>query len=192
MVSLRWPYGMGALELRQGDLTRAKLDAVVNAANPQLAGGGGVDGAIHRAAGHQKLQDACQAIVRERGELPTGQAVATPGFDLPARWIIHTVGPIWCGGGNDEHTLLFSAYMRSLETARDLGAHSVGFPAISCGVYGYPLDLAVPVALGALVAGLQGGLVRLAAMCLHGEDAFATWTRLAARELGPGTRVETP
>src|SRR3954468_7475197 len=124
------------IEAVQGDITAQEVDAVVNAANQALAGGGGVDGAIHRAAGHRELQEACQAL----GGCPTGDAKATPGFRLPARWIIHAVGPRGRGGDKGEAEDLGSCYRRSLEVADELGAKSVAFPAISTGIYGYPAD----------------------------------------------------
>ena len=126
-----------------GDITREQVDVVVNAANQALAGGGGVDGAIHRAAGHADLQAACQ----ELGGCDTGDAKATPGFDLPARWIVHAVGPRWRGGDHGEAELLASCYRRSLEVADDLGARSVAFPAISTGIYGYPPEEAARIAV---------------------------------------------
>jgi O-acetyl-ADP-ribose deacetylase (regulator of RNase III) len=127
----------------QGDITAQEVDAVVNAANQALAGGGGVDGAIHRAAGHRELQEACQAL----GGCPTGDAKATPGFRLPARWIIHAVGPRWRGGDKGEAEHLASCYRRSLEVADELGARSVAFPAISTGIYGYPAEEAARIAV---------------------------------------------
>ena len=128
----------------KGDITAQEVDAVVNAANQALAGGGGVDGAIHRAAGHRELQEACQAL----GGCPTGDAKATPGFRLPARWIIHAVGPVWHGGDRGEPELLASAYRRSLAVADEIGARTVAFPAISTGIYGYPVDAATAIAVG--------------------------------------------
>ena len=130
------------LEAAQGDITAEAVDAVVNAANARLAGGGGVDGAIHRAAGTAELQAACRAI----GGCPPGQAVVTDGFDLPARFIIHTVGPVWRGGGDGEPETLASCYRAALNVADEIGALSVAFPAISTGVYGYPSDLAAALA----------------------------------------------
>jgi len=127
----------------QGDITAQEVDAVVNAANQALAGGGGVDGAIHRAAGRRELQEACQAL----GGCATGDAKATPGFGLPARWIIHAVGPRWRGGDKGEPEALASCYRRSLEVADELGAKSVAFPAISTGIYGYPAEEAAKIAV---------------------------------------------
>ena len=128
-----------------GDLTRQEVDAIVNAANESLAPGGGVSGAIHRAGG-----PAIAAACRQHGGCATGDAKATTAGELPARWVIHAVGPVWQGGGSREAELLASAYRRSLELAEELGARTVAFPALSCGIYGYPPELAAPVALGAV------------------------------------------
>jgi O-acetyl-ADP-ribose deacetylase (regulator of RNase III) len=128
-----------------GDLTQQDVDAIVNAANTSLLGGGGVDGAIHRAGGPEII-----AECRRLGGCDTGDAKATTGGRLPARWVIHAVGPVWRGGTAGESDLLASAHRRSLEVARDVGARTVAFPAISCGVYGYPVELAAPVAIEAV------------------------------------------
>jgi O-acetyl-ADP-ribose deacetylase len=130
------------LEATQGDITRDEVDAIVNAANAGLTRGGGVCGAIFAAAGPE-LDGACA----ELGGCPTGDAKATPGFRLPARWVIHAVGPVWQGGGSGEPDLLASAYRRSLSVADEIGARSVAFPAISTGIYGYPLDAATEIAV---------------------------------------------
>jgi O-acetyl-ADP-ribose deacetylase (regulator of RNase III) len=129
-------------EAAKGDITKEDVDAVVNAANPGLARGGGVCGAIFAAAGPD-LDAACA----ELGGCATGGAKATPGFRLPARWIIHAVGPVWRGGDSGEADLLASAYRRSLAVADEIGARSVAFPAISTGIYGYPLDAATEIAV---------------------------------------------
>src|SRR5437588_7378357 len=148
------------IEAVQGDITAQEVDAVVNAANEALAGGGGVDGAIHDAAGYQELQEACRAL----GGCPTGDAKATPGFRLPARWIIHAVGPRWRGGDKGEAEDLASCYRRSLEVADELGAKSVAFPAISTGIYGYPPEEAARIAVETVSSTpTQVELVRLVA-----------------------------
>jgi O-acetyl-ADP-ribose deacetylase len=131
------------LQAAQGDITAERVDAVVNAANRGLRGGGGVDGAIHRAAGADRLHAACRAI----GECPPGLAVVTDGFDLPARFIIHTVSPVWSDGTVGEPETLAACYRNALRVADEIGARSVAFPAISTGVYGYPLGLAAEVAV---------------------------------------------
>ena len=134
------------LETVTGDITRLAVDAVVNAANAALAGGGGVDGAIHAAAGAGRLHEACAAL----GGCEPGDAKATPGFALPARWIIHTVGPVWRGGDRGEDDILASCYRRSVEVATGLGAASLAFPAISTGIYGFPADRAAALAVRTL------------------------------------------
>ena len=133
-----------AIEFVVGDLTEQAVDAIVNAANESLLGGGGVDGAIHRAGGPELLAESSRL-----GGCPTGDAKATQAGRLPARWVIHAVGPVWHGGGAGEPELLASAHRRALEVAREVGAATVAFPAISCGIYGYPPELAAPVAIGA-------------------------------------------
>jgi len=140
------PYRQGMrVEFEVGDLTEQQVDAIVNAANESLLGGGGVDGAIHRAGGPEILAES-----RQLGGCATGDAKPTTAGQLPARWVIHAVGPVWHGGGRREAEQLASAHRRALEVARDLGARTVAFPAISCGIYGYPPELAAPVAVGVL------------------------------------------
>ena len=133
------------VEFEVGDLTGQQVDAIVNAANESLLGGGGVDGAIHRAGGPEILAES-----RELGGCATGDAKPTTAGRLHAQWVIHAVGPVWRGGGWREPEQLASAHRRALEVARDLGARTVAFPAISCGIYGYPPELAAPVAVGVL------------------------------------------
>ena len=134
------------IEAVQGDITREQVDAIVNAANQGLGGGGGVDGAIHRAAGAKDLQAACAVL----GGCTTGDVKATPGFALPARWILHAVGPRYRDGQHGEPELLASCYRRSLQVADELGAKSVAFPAISTGIYGYPQADAAKIAVETL------------------------------------------
>jgi O-acetyl-ADP-ribose deacetylase len=139
------------LEVIDGDITQVEVDSIVNAANESLLGGAGVDGAIHRAAGPRLLQ-ACRSL----GGCPVGQARITPGFDLPARFVIHAVGPIWRGGEHREAELLASAYRNSLELAATNNLSSIAFPAISCGAYGYPIEAACRVALHTIGTHIRG------------------------------------
>lgn len=178
-----WTIGNGQLIIRQADLTRMETDAIVNAANSRLAGGGGVDGAIHDAAGLAQLQAACREIIADIGSLPAGEAVLTPGFNLPAKYIIHTVGPIWRGGSENEPEKLKNAYLNSLRLAHANNLKTIAFPAISCGVYGYPVEQAAVIALDALRKGLEQGLVEQAFMVLHGKNAFETWLNAAKSTL---------
>jgi O-acetyl-ADP-ribose deacetylase (regulator of RNase III) len=161
----------GRVEIVRGDITEQRVDAIVNAANSSLLGGGGVDGAIHRAGGPAIL-DECRRL----GGCETGDAKATTAGNLAARWVIHTVGPVWRGGGHGEADLLASCHRRAIEVARELGARSVAFPAISTGVYGYPVGLAAEVAVGA-VRGHDLDLVRFV---LFGDDAYDAFRSAAA------------
>ncbi len=138
--------GGKTIELVLGDIVRQEVDAIVNAANPTLLGGGGVDGAIHRAGGPAIIEE-CQTLRNVRGECPIGEAVFTSAGRLPARYVIHAVGPVWQGGENREAELLASCYRNALRIAAKLGLRTVAFPSISTGIYGYPTSEAATVAL---------------------------------------------
>ncbi|MFO0736758.1 MAG: O-acetyl-ADP-ribose deacetylase [Labilithrix sp.] len=156
--------------LVRGDITKRPVDAIVNAANERMLGGGGVDGAIHAAAGPE-LVAACRAVpeVRPGVRCPTGEARITPGFRLPARWVVHTVGPVWRGGGFGEAGLLHDAYENSLRLAEAHGARTIAFPAISTGVYRYPLDDAARVVYGVVAGGR--GFDRIELVCFSDDVA---------------------
>jgi O-acetyl-ADP-ribose deacetylase len=162
------------IEAVRGDITAQDVDAIVNAAAPHLLGGGGVDGAVHRAGGPEILAE-CRAL----GGCATGDAKATTAGRLPARWVIHTVGPVWHGGADGEPELLASCHRRSLEVAAELGARTVAFPAISCGLYGYPVELAAEVAV-ATVREREDDFDVLR-FVLFDERAEAAFTRLVPR-----------
>ena len=170
------------LRLIQGDITEQSADAIVNAANSSLMGGGGVDGAIHRSGGPAIL-DECKIIRAEKGRLPPGQAVITTGGRLPARYVIHTVGPIWHGGTNKEAEILASAYKESLALAVKQGLTSVSFPSISTGAYGYPLDEAAQVALKTVTDFLrQGTSLKQVTFVLFDQITFLAYCQ-ALKEL---------
>ncbi len=165
------------IKAARGDIAELNIDAVVNAANTSLLGGGGVDGAIHYAAGPELLS-AC----RKLGGCPTGEARITPGFALKARWIIHTVGPIWKGGGRGEAELLAACYRNSLALAAEHGIRSIAFPAISTGAYSYPLQEATEIAVGTVRETLRRHAVfdDVVFCCYSGED-FATYKKILGR-----------
>lgn len=166
----------------QGDITRQRVDAIVNAANTALRGGGGVDGAIHRAAGPGLLKE---CIEKHPDGCPTGQARLTGGHDLPASYVIHTVGPVYEGGGRGEAELLADCYRNSLALAAEHGLEALAFPAISTGIYGYPAEEAASVSIGALGEGLAAHqTVRAVKIVLFGEELFSVFEAELSRQRG--------
>ncbi len=169
------PVAPVTLEARIADITNVAVDAIVNAANTQLAQGGGVCGAIFRAAGAAELAAACAKVA----PCPVGEARITPGFRLPARFVIHAVGPVWHGGQAGEAELLASAYRSAMRTAAEAGAHSIAFPAISTGIFGYPLDQATRIAVDTVRAAAEAApdtvtLVVFACFSAEALEAYAT------------------
>lgn len=165
-------FNNSTIKLIQGDITKEEVDAIVNAANSSLMGGGGVDGAIHRAGGPAILAQ-CKEIRSKQGKLPTGQAVATTAGNLKAKYVIHTVGPIYSGGNKGEPELLASCYRESLMIAKEKGCKTVAFPSISTGVYGYPLDKAAKIALNTIAEFLNNdSSIQEVRMVLFGAEAF--------------------
>ena len=176
---------MAQIEIVRGDITRITSDAIVNAANEQLLRGGGVCGAIH-AAGGPAIAEECRAYVAAHGPVPPGQAAATTAGRLPARYVIHAVGPVWHGGHDRESETLASAYRSSLALAEELGLESIAFPSISTGIYGFPVELAAPVALRAVRESLEvpspsreaeSGHVRRVTFVLFDERTYEVYHR---------------
>ena len=165
------------IDIHPGDITQLDVDAIVNAANSRLQPGGGVCGAIHRAAG-RNLREACARI----GGCETGDAVHTEGFDLKANYVIHAVGPVWHGGGQNEEALLASCYRTSLKIAKEIGARSIAFPAISTGVYGFPLNRATEIAVATVRAYLaEEAAVERVIFCVFGAEAEAAYRNTLGR-----------
>ena len=178
----RYRIGSAAtLELVVGDITEESTDAIVNAANSSLLGGGGVDGAIHRAAGPGLLTE-CKKIREQRGQLPPGQAVATPGANLKARYVIHTVGPVWQGGKVNEPQILESCYCHSMEQANSKFCSSVSFPSVSTGAFGYPVASAAQIALRTIADLLhEPKSVKLVRFVLFDEPTFKAYAAAAEK-----------
>ena len=165
------------IELLKGDITKVEVDAIVNAANTTLLGGGGVDGAVHRAAGPELLEE-CSTL----GGCATGDAKITKGYRLPARYVIHTPGPVWRGGTKGEPDLLASCYRKSLELAVENGCKSVAFPSISCGVYGYPFDQAAQIAIREVSSFIQkdSRLEKVILVCFS-EEAYDLYNKILTK-----------
>jgi len=165
------------VDIIEGDITKQQVDAVVNAANTSLLGGGGVDGAIHRAAGPELLEE-----TRKIGGCPTGEARVSKGYKLPAKWVIHTVGPVWKGGQKNEENLLANCYRNTLAAAKERGVKTIAFPSISTGAYGFPLERATEIALTETKTFLESDktLQRVVFVCF-GEKVLNTYKQVAEK-----------
>ena len=174
------------IQVQQGDITHLEVDVIVNAANPSLMGGGGVDGAIHRAAG-PTLQEACAVVRQQQGTCPPGHAVITHAGNLKAKAVIHTVGPVWQGGGEHEASLLQEAYRNSLQLALDNGYRTIAFPAISTGAYGYPAEAAAEIAVSTVAAFLtRRSLPEIVYFVCFDEATTHLYQRLLSQTRIPG------
>lgn len=171
---------MAELIALQGDITKQQADAIVNAANTSLLGGGGVDGAIHRAAGPELL-----AACRKLHGCPTGDAKATPGFQLPAKWVFHAVGPVWHGGDHGEDKLLAKCYTRCLELAREHEVRSIAFPAISTGVYSFPPDRAAGIAVATVLKYVEASGVQVVQFVCFSQATLNIYNKLLADPAHP-------
>jgi O-acetyl-ADP-ribose deacetylase len=179
---MEWEIGQTVFFLKEGDITQQETEAIVNAANSRLAGGGGVDGAIHRAGGPAIMEES-----RRIGGCPTGQAVITTGGNLKAKYVIHTVGPIYHGGTRGEAELLASAYRESLKLAQKKGIRSVAFPSLSTGAYGYPLEEAAHIAVKTVADQIRKNQVfNRVGFVLFGNQAYQVYFQMAEKELGSG------
>jgi O-acetyl-ADP-ribose deacetylase len=179
-----WSVNGTSIDLVIGDITKLAVDAIVNAANAALSGGGGVDGAIHRAAGRELLAE-CRTL----GRCPTGEARITKGYNLPAKHVIHAVGPVWDGGGSDERTLLASVYRNCMRLAAENGVTSIAFPSISTGVYRFPIKSAAAIAVREVAASLTAGAVdtiKRVIFCAFSEDDGAVYRATLDSELSGG------
>ena len=182
MLRVGDPY---EVRVERGDITESPADAIVNAANSELLPGGGVCGAIH-AAGGPTIAEECRRLRLERGPIPSGEAIATSGGQLPARYIIHTVGPIWHGGDRGEAAVLSSCYRQSMRLADDLKLHTIAFPAISTGIFGYPVDLAAWVAIPTLIESLRSAKhLVLVFLVLFDKQTLDIFARVAFAQRKP-------
>ncbi|HIE13329.1 MAG TPA: O-acetyl-ADP-ribose deacetylase [Desulfotomaculum sp.] len=189
-MTLEAVRGKTKIVITQGDITQQDTDAIVNAANPSLMGGGGVDGAIHRAGGPAILEE-CKRIVAEKGTCRTGHAVITTGGNLKARYVIHTVGPRWMGGNADEDALLRQAYLSSLELATAHGVRTIAFPAISTGAYRFPKERATKIALETVLEYVKEKPLEEVRFVLFSEEDLQIYSRIG-QELFGGEKASAP